>query len=188
MFLSKKSVLKSLLIIGLLGMPQKTESFAGWATALVVTSLTYCIGTYVTRHNNVSSFIRNQDKILRYIAYVWVYPGRHYRQKTTVVLESTSPEVMIEKIMDFAQQYSTSNCSIRIRLAVVVDEGNIVQLKKVRVNTRKTAKLKAKLEKRLLIPNRLHLTYRNKLALGATVPLLAGAGPLALVLPAVLII
>jgi hypothetical protein len=93
--------------------------------------------------------------------------------------------------MQFADTYKSGNFSLRVQLAVVVNErteGLIINLKKVRMSASKIAKLQATLEKRLLIPKHLHLTYRNKIALGATIPLFAGAGPLALVIPAALII
>ena len=83
--MNKKSVV---LLLTFLALPQKSEAIVGWATALCVTGLTYCFGTYITRHNNASSFLRKQDDILRYITYIYVYPDRKYNKTTVEILQA----------------------------------------------------------------------------------------------------
>lgn len=168
--------------------PQKSEAFVGWATGLFVTGLTYCLGTYVTRHNNVSNFVSDQDNVIRYISYVYVYPGKHYREKTTTIIETTNPESMVAKINEFVAIHANEKYSLRIQPSVMLKDGTIVQLKKVRVNAAKTEKLNRQLHARLFVSDSpLALTYRTRLALGA-IPTIAGGGPFALLLPAILII
>lgn len=178
-----------LLILALcLATPQKSEAVIGWATGLFVTGLTYCVSTYITRHNNVSHFVTNQDSIMRYISYVYVYPGKHYRQKTTTVIETSNPESMIAKINEFVTIHANEKYSLRIQPAVMLEDGTIVQLKKIRVNAGNIKKLNKRLHARLFVSDSaLHLTYRTQLALGA-IPTVVGGGPFALLLPAVLII
>ncbi len=188
--LYKKSLLTKILLITCLITPQKSEAFIGWATGLFVTGLAYCTGTYITRHNNASNFVTKQENIIKYITHIYVYPGKHYKQKTTALLEAKTAEEMIQKVLTFAAPYQNGTYSLRASPSLILEDGTIVQLKKVRMNAKKVGALTNTLHARFIVPDSsFHLTYHGKLTLGA-IPTLAGAGvgPVGLLLPIILLV
>ncbi len=166
MFLSKKSVLKSLLVIGLLGVPQKAEASPAlfmfvFATPIMgVVCLASCIHTFVNSHSTASNIVQNQEDIIHYAAHLTLRSDKDIIQN----FESNNPDQLISQIMEYACRYEYKRDAFYLQNFITLQDDKVIKLKDIRIRSKKTDVLREDLIKRFIVPTGFHLTYKPKMA------------------------
>lgn len=187
MFLSKKSIILSLSLIGLLGTPQTTRPDISYYALLPITGLiglAYCTGVFLNRHANAANFIKYQEDIIQYTTYLSIRLKGNPHKRQTTVLTATNPEEMIEKVIEFVTLHGTKGHMLHARPSVTLEDGTTIQLRKIKISSTKITSLQNILTTRLIVPCESRLTYKGKLILGA-IPSTIGLGLLGFIIPVI---
>lgn len=196
MFLSKKSLLKSCLLILCLGATQESNPVPPGAEGLIATAVAlgtvgqiafwYCTGVFLMRYRSASDITKNQYEIAQYTVSIKIYDKSPKTKKTFYTLKSNNPEEIIEKTIRYISTYSQKNNKVRLLPSVTLNKDKLFKMKTIESTTTKLDVIRKNLTKRFIVTDK-KFTYKEKMLLGGvpalfTAPFTGGLGLIPLII------